>query len=152
VISRHTARLRQVLPARSRPRLPAQGSEPAQESEAVPANTPGRDNPTPLDPDSLLARLVHLAQAAEQAGPHGLVIDTPQSRQHALQETWQAYAGVVDVLGAITRSARLIEMGVCVASQLAALDLLNAELEVVWSRWDKAQGKVIGQQARRAEP
>ena len=29
---------------------------------------------------------------------------------------------------------------------------LNDELEVVWSRWDKAQGKVIGQQARRAEP
>jgi hypothetical protein len=100
----------------------------------------------------LLARLVCLAQAAELAGPHGLVIDTPQSREHALEEAWTAYAGVVDVLGAITRSARLIEMGVCVASQLAAIDLLNAELEVVWSRWDKAQGRVIGQQARRAEP
>ncbi len=152
MISRHTARLRQALPVKGKPRLPAQGPEPVQESQAVPANTPGRDVPTSLDPNSLLARLVHLAQAAEQAGPQGLVIDTPQSRQHALQETWQAYAEVVDVLGAITRSARLIEMGVCVASQLAAIDLLNDELEVVWSRWDKAQGKVIGQQARRAEP
>jgi hypothetical protein len=136
------------LPSKIKGVLPAQATA----TEAVPANTPGRDIPTSLDPNSLLARLVHLAQAAEQAGPDGLVIDTPQSRRHALEETWETYAEVIDVLSAITRSARLVEMGVCVASQLAAIDLLNAELEVVWSRWDKAQGKVIGQQAVRDEP
>ena len=148
MISRHTSRLRQVLAPRNprtKPAVPAQADR-----EAVPADTPGRDVPVPeLEADSLLDRLVHLAEAAEAAAPGKLVIDTPQSQRTAMGEVWRAYADVVNVLCAITRSARLVEMGVCVASQLAAIELLNEELEIVWARWDQAHRKVIGSQARR---
>jgi hypothetical protein len=145
VIWRHTARIRQVLPIKNKAAVPRQATE------AVPANTPGRDVPN-LEPDSLLARLVELARAAEQAGPDGLVLDSLRSQREAMEESWRAYTAVVDVLNAITHSARLVEMGVCVASQLAALELLNDELEIVWERWDNAHQKVIGRQARRLEP
>ena len=43
-------------------------------------------------------------------------------------------------------------MGVCVASQLAAIELLNDELEIVWARWDDAHRRVIGRQMGRVEP
>jgi len=145
VISRHKARIRQVLPSKNKAPLPAQATE------AVPANTPGRDIPD-LEPDSLLARLLELARAAEQAAPEGLVVETPESERQAMEESWRAYTDVVDVLGAITHSARLVEMGVCAASQLAAIDLLNEELERVWARWDVAHRKVIGRQVPRVEP
>jgi hypothetical protein len=65
---------------------------------------------------------------------------------------WRSYTDVVAVLSAITRSARLVEQGVCVASQLDAIDLLNSELEVVWTRWDTARGQVIARQMKRHEP
>lgn len=61
-----------------------------------------------------------------------------------MEAAWQAYGDVVDVLSAITHAARLAERGVCPDTQLSNIDLLAADLEVAWARWETAHQRVIG--------
>jgi hypothetical protein len=146
LISRRTARLWLLRASRS------EGSAAPRPTEPGSAATPGRDIPPDVAPDSLLARLITLAQAAEEVEQGWPALEKPRPVRPDMDVVWSAYTDVINVLGAITRSARLVELGVCPASQLAAIDLLTIDLDKAWTRWDRAHRKVIGEQSRRHEP
>jgi len=116
------------------------GAIPAQQTQAAPAGPPEPD--TCLEPDSLLARLVGLARAAEQAAGDDPAATPEPFDMNAL---CRAHAEVVDVLAAITHAARMIELGICVASQLAAIDLLSTDLDAAWARWYLACLRATGE-------
>jgi hypothetical protein len=101
---------------------------------------PWGDRPEPAIPQQWVAAQAPdldpvIAAAAQPVDPAAEV---------EMEAAWRAYGEVVDVLSAITHAARLAERGVCPDTQISNIDLLAADLEAAWARWEAAHQRVIG--------